>query len=109
MIAITSVITTLGTYLVRRRNTSGRVATTEATVLWSQTQNLIAVLQAEKATAIDQRDKLMSAMTNQIHPALTAISISQQETTQFMERILALVDDLARRSDSHVSQSLPPN
>lgn len=89
------------TYFLQRRNTTGRINTSEASVLWQQSQNMIASLITEKnqkeeriTRVEDQRDRLIDAMTNQIHPVLEAVSASQRQSLELMIDMAARVSKL---------------
>jgi len=85
---------TLVTYLLRRRGTTGRVATSDAATLWAQSQALIATLAADKARAEDQRDRLIVIQSEQVVPALAAVGESLK---QVMAVQAAVLDKLERR------------
>jgi hypothetical protein len=60
-------------YLGTRRISSGRVATSEAEVLWKQSQAMYESVIKERDEARAQRDKLMSAQADQVIPILSAV------------------------------------
>jgi hypothetical protein len=63
------------TYFVRRRITTGRVSTSDAKVLWEQSQAMRDMLLKEKEMAESQRDKMME-INGQILPMLESINNS---------------------------------
>jgi hypothetical protein len=63
----------LGHWMTRRA-ASGRVATSEAAVLWQQAQDMRAMLLAEKEKAEEQRDRLIEAYTQQLFPLLSEVN-----------------------------------
>ena len=63
----------LAAHLVARRAASGHVATSEASVLWQQAQEMRVMLLQRGDRAEEQRDRLIEAYTTQIFPALTSM------------------------------------
>ena len=63
------------TYLIRRRVTTGKVSTSDADVLWQQSQAMRDMLLKEKELAESQRDKMME-INGQILPMLESINRS---------------------------------
>lgn len=61
-------------YLTARRAGSGKVGTSEASVLWAQAQDMRQMLLTEKQKAEEQRDKFIASFTDQILPVLTSIN-----------------------------------
>ena len=84
---------TLVTYLLRRRGTTGQIATSDAATLWAQSQALMAQLAADKAKAEDQRDRLIQIQSEQVVPALAAVNESLK---QIMAVQTAVLDKLSR-------------
>jgi hypothetical protein len=84
---------TLVTYLLRRRATTGQIATSDAATLWAQSQALMAQLAADKAKAEDQRDRLIQIQSEQVVPALAAVNESLK---QIMAVQTAVLDKLER-------------
>lgn len=74
IVAVAGGVSAMAGHWLARRQASGRVATSEAAVLWQQSQDLRAVLLTEKTRAEDQRDRLIEAYTRQVLPALAEIS-----------------------------------
>jgi hypothetical protein len=64
----------LTSYLLARRGASGKVSTSEASVLWAQAQEMRGMLMDRLGRAEEQRDRLIEAYTKQIFPMLTSIN-----------------------------------
>lgn len=73
-VAVSGGLSALLSHWLARRTASGRVATSEAAVLWQQSQDMRTMLAAEKAKAEEQRDRLIEAYTTQVFPVLTQIN-----------------------------------
>lgn len=72
-------------FLTSRRTSSGNIETSEANVLWQQSQTMMDNMQQrlnremhQKERAEDQRDKLMELVEDQMMPALKAVTLGQQ-------------------------------
>ena len=63
------------TYFVRRRVTTGKISTSDADVLWQQSEAMRNTLQKEKELAENQRDKMIQ-VNGQILPMLENINSS---------------------------------
>jgi hypothetical protein len=83
---------TLVTYLLRRRGTTGQIATSDAATLWAQSQALMAQLAADKAKAEDLRDSLIQIQSDQVVPALAAV---YESLKQIMAVQAAVLDKLS--------------
>ena len=83
---------TLVTYLLRRRGTTGQIATSDAATLWAQSQALMAQLAADKAKAEDQRDRLIQIQSEQVVPALAAVNESLRQIMAVQAAVLAKLD-----------------
>jgi hypothetical protein len=68
-------------YFTSRRSASGRVSTSEASVLWQQSQAMRDMMLAEKTKAEEQRDRLIEAYTTQVFPVLTQINTAVTSLT----------------------------
>ena len=116
VVVLVGAATGLATYLNSRRSGSGKVATSEAAVLWQQSQDMRAMLLTEKERAEEQRDKLIAAYTEQVLPVLSSVNQLVQDLTGATTEIVGIVrgirDDLeggghgiaaasADRADSH--------
>jgi len=77
----------LGAWLTSRRSASGRIGTSEAGVLWQQSQAMYAALTADRDRAAGQRDKLIEAQSSQVGPALAAITEALRVITDHLARI----------------------
>jgi hypothetical protein len=86
--AASGISTVLGHWL-RRRAASGRVETSEAAVLWQQSQDIRNMLMTEKARAEEQRDRLIEAYTVQVLPVLA-------ETKEAVLSLTATVQDMVK-------------
>ena len=75
-------------YFLRRRNSSGRISTSAAEVLWQQAQDMRTQLIAEKNTAEAQRDRLMSIQAEQVVPLLTAMNDSLKQTLSMVTKVI---------------------
>ena len=73
-VAVTGGLSTLIGLWMKRRAASGRVSTSEASVLWQQAQEMRAMLLAEKTRAEDQRDRLIEEYTQHLFPVLTEVN-----------------------------------
>ena len=63
------------TYFIRRRITTGKISTSDADVLWQQSEAMRNMLQKEKELAENQRDKMIQ-VNGQILPMLENINSS---------------------------------
>jgi hypothetical protein len=84
---VTAASTGIATHLLGRRAASGRIATSEASVLWQQAQEMRQMLLAEKIQAEEQRDKMIDAYTRQVIPALTSITTLAEDLIILVRRI----------------------
>ena len=91
---VVAISTGIITYLVSRRTSSGRIATSEASQLWEQTRAIIDDLREAKDRAENQRDKLLELQRESTHPALEAISISQQHVLEVLSETLKTLEDI---------------
>lgn len=81
------------TWLTVRRTASGKVGTSEASVLWEQAQAMRTELVAHRDKAIEQRDRLMEqrdrlmeSQTALVIPMLTGINESLRQITESLAR-----------------------
>lgn len=72
--AVSGGLSAVAGHWVARRAASGRVATSDAAVLWAQAQDMRTMLLAEKDKAEQQRDRLIEAYTQQTFPVLTEVN-----------------------------------
>jgi hypothetical protein len=73
------------TYFARKRVTAGRVSTSDADVLWQQSQAMRDMLLKEKEMAESQRDKMIE-VNGQILPMLESINDSIVDIFQIVRR-----------------------
>ncbi len=88
-----SIVGGASTYMLRRRSASGKVGTSEATVLWAQAQEMRAMLLAEKVQAEAQRDRLIESHTTQMLPMLSAINETLRQTSVTLATVLDRLDE----------------
>lgn len=72
------------TYFVRRRTNTGKIATSDADILWRQSQAMRDMLLKEKEMAESQRDKMME-INSQILPMLESINHSLIDIFRIVE------------------------
>lgn len=77
----------LATYLVSRRSSSGRIGTSEASVLWEQAQKMRAELEGQRDKAMEQRDRLIESQSAQVLPVLQLVVDSLQQITESLARL----------------------
>ena len=75
------------TWLTTRRASSGRVGTSEAAILWQQSQAIITILTAQRDKAEAQRDRLIESQATLVLPALDKISQALAQITGALARI----------------------
>jgi hypothetical protein len=75
------------TYLLRRRSTTGRVATSDAEVLWQQSQAMREMLLKEKEMAEQQRDKMIEVNAHMV-PVLEKIDAALNTMGATMDAFL---------------------
>jgi hypothetical protein len=72
-------------HLLGRRAASGKVGTSEASVLWAQAQEMRGMLLERLNRAEEQRDRLIEAYTTQIFPMLSSINQLVQDISATVE------------------------
>lgn len=77
----------LATILVSRRLSSGRISTSEASVLWDQAQKMRAELEGQRDRATEQRDRLIEAQSSQVLPVLQMVVDSLRQITESLARL----------------------
>lgn len=87
-VALVAAVAGIGTYLGGRRAAHGRVDTSEAAVLWQQSQDMRDTLLTQLSKAEEQRDRLIGAYTEQVLPMLTVINGSLQDLTAAVAQLL---------------------
>lgn len=80
-------------YLLRRRGTTGRVATSDAATLWAQSQQMYAQMLEAKTRAEDQRDRVLAIQASQVMPVLTA---TDESLRQILAALGQIQDALSR-------------
>jgi hypothetical protein len=83
-----------GHWLARRR-ASGRVATSEASVLWEQSQDMRHITLDQLKAAEEQRDRLISSYTEQVLPLLTSVSQLIRDQSTALSEALTILRHLA--------------
>jgi hypothetical protein len=89
----------LTSYLLARRGASGKVATSEASVLWTQAQEMRGMLMDRLARAEEQRDRLIEAYTTQIFPMLTSISQLVQDLSVAVAEEVVMVRGISEAAE----------
>ncbi len=87
-IFLTATIGGIVTFYLRRRSQTGTTRTSEAGLLWTQSQVMFTQITAERDRAIEQRDRLMAAQADQVIPTLSALL----STVQQLKNVLDLRD-----------------
>lgn len=83
--AISGGLGSLFSHWLDRRKASGRIGTSEAAVLWQQSQDMRHAAEERLVRTEEQRDRLIAGYTEQILPLLTSINTTlrvQSETTE---------------------------
>jgi uncharacterized membrane protein len=90
-VVLVTAVSGISVYLSSRRNANGKVATTEAAVLWQQAQDMRTMLIAEKTRAEEQRDRLIASYTQNIVPVLSEVNSTVIDLAETVAEILAVV------------------
>jgi hypothetical protein len=77
----------LGGHLLGRRAASGKVGTSEASVLWEQAQKMRAELETQRDKAMEQRDRLIESQSGQVLPVLQLVVDSLRQITESLARL----------------------
>ncbi len=77
------------TWLTTRRASSGRVGTSEASVVWQQSQQIRTELVAQRDRAEAQRDRLIESQATQVVPALAGINDALRIIGEALARVEA--------------------
>ena len=85
-VAIFALIGGIVTYFLRRRGMTGSTDTSEAGTLWQQSQAMFIQITAERDKAIDQRDRLMTAQSDQVIPILSALLSAVQQLKSVLDQ-----------------------
>lgn len=101
--AAASGVNALLNHWLRRRAASGRVETSEAAVLWQESQDIRSMLLTEKTRAEDQRDRLIEAYTTQMLPvlgetrdAVLSLTATVQDMVKLMKENRVLLEEVSR-------------
>lgn len=92
--AVSGGLSALFGHWVSRRAASGRVATSDAAVLWAQAQDMRTMLLAEKNKAEEQRDRLIEAYTQQMFPVLTEVNAAVLNLTAAVTEDIRLAHEI---------------
>lgn len=83
-----------GKYLLDRRNSSGRVDTSPADVLWMQSNKLLEATARDRDRAEGQRDKLIENQASHVVPALDALNKALQGVLDILRGLKKAFADL---------------
>lgn len=83
-----------------KRKLSGDIDTSDASVLWQQSQDMRAMYLAEKDKAEEQRDKLIDGYTTQIIPLLAQLNTAVAELAAGTTQALTILRRLEKRTDA---------
>jgi uncharacterized membrane protein len=75
------------TYLLRRREKTGNIQTSDAGVLWEQAQRMREELVAQRDKAMEQRDRLIESQSSQVLPVLQLVIDSLHQITESLARL----------------------
>jgi hypothetical protein len=78
-------------YLSIKRKNSGKIATSEAAVLWQQSESMRKSLESQLARTEDQRDRVMDLFERQMLPALGELAKNQATLNTSIEDVLELL------------------
>jgi hypothetical protein len=107
-VAVAGGISGLAGHWLARRQASGRVSTSEASVLWAQSQDMRHQLLEDKRRAEDQRDRLIDSYTAQVLPALTSINFLVQGMGSNLSEVLGILrQDKAAEGEWHEASAAP--
>lgn len=85
------------TYLMQRRRQSGKIDTSDASVLWTQSQAIITQLGSEKMKAEEQRDRIMDVQVKQVIPALEAMNAALKGIADNQAEIYMMIQKYDQR------------
>ena len=92
--AASVVIAGVVAFAIRRRTTTGQVATSDAATLWAQSQQMYAQMLEAKTRAEDQRDRVLAIQASQVMPVLTATDESLKQILAALGQIQVTLDGL---------------
>jgi hypothetical protein len=84
---VASVVGGAVAYLLRRREKTGSVRTSDAAVLWEQAQRMRAELEEQRDKAMEQRDRLIESQSSQVLPVLQLVIESLRQITESLARL----------------------
>jgi hypothetical protein len=105
IVAIIAVVSGLSVYFVSRRTNSGTTRTSEAATLWQQSQSMFIQITAERDKAIEQRDRLMSAQSEQVIPVLSSILSAVNQLRDILDDSNRRISDMASQVDTITNKS----
>lgn len=106
-VAVAGGCSTLLGHWLARRSASGRVSTSEAAVLWEQSQDMRAMLLTEKAKAEEQRDRLIEAYTTQVFPVLAEIRAAMDLLTRAVADGVRTVHEIQAAQGEATAHAVP--
>jgi hypothetical protein len=86
----------IATFFIRRRTTSGKIETSEAAILWAQSQEMRTQLLAEKLKIEEQRDRILAIQTDQVVPIMTSASESLKQILIALKAFDYMLESQAR-------------
>lgn len=96
-VALVTAVSGVAVYLGQRRSASGKVETTEAAILWQQSQDMREMLLAQLSKAEEQRDRLIEAYTHQMFPMLESVNTGLQDLTAAVAGNMGSVQRMSQR------------
>jgi hypothetical protein len=78
----------LATWLAARRRASGKIGTSDAADLWSESRAIRDLLATQLEKVEQQRDRLIESQAGQVLPALGGLSASLSDIAQAIETII---------------------
>jgi hypothetical protein len=93
---LAAVVGGLVTYLLRRRGSTGTTDTSEAGTLWQQSQSMFTSVVAERDKAMEQRDRLMTAQSEQTIPILSALLTAVQQLKVILDDRTEMFSDIQK-------------
>jgi hypothetical protein len=97
LVVLIAAATGIATYLNSRHSASGKVETTEAAILWQQSQDMRAMLLAQLGKTEEQRDRLIEGYTHQMLPMLESINSGLKDLTAAVAGNMGSVQRMSAR------------
>jgi hypothetical protein len=97
LVVLIAAATGIATYLSSRHSASGKVETTEAAILWQQSQDMRAMLLAQLGKTEEQRDRLIEGYTHQMLPMLESINSGLKDLTAAVAGNMGSVQRMSAR------------